>query len=449
MKPQKFSLSRISLSITIAICILVSVVFWEIQSITINLLITIFIVFIFFIFQSKEFLLTFLLSFLSALIFAILIYNATINSNLFISEWQDERVSDSQYFLHIAQMVASGEWRYLFATWGSFFPVLLGAGSLSLFGGNFIGIIFLNVLLYTCSIFLIAKTLGVNKIKVLPAAGLLPLQAFYNGMLSKEPLFIFMIACVCYLIYSIHRERATVLKVIMLIFISSCLFLFRPVGLMIVIFAAMIFYRNILSFKRIIQIIAIVLAGIFIVVLFIEQTNYRIPLAILSDNGKLDFSGLIDIRNERITARGLTGAIVEFVTPPLSLLFSPLLSLAWLVGPLPNVVPLLLAFNASFEFSTIAIFVRYADSVAMISMLIYLVIRKRQAKAYVSTIIFYFLILYTIFIATFQFFDSARHRYLTGAIMIVLVSVVHSRPRKILNGSIISTLNAINYRLER
>ena len=414
-------------SITFLI-VIIAVVLWPEKLNPISLVNAILITVLLLKLVSREYCEIFIRSFISSYIFANIIYFILSPQGIFDSIYLDGNASDSQYYLAQARsFILDHDISVLYSTWGSLIPISYGVFALELFGQNYIGIIFLNSLLYTTSIFWAASIFEIPryKYKTLSIVSFMPLQIFMNSMLSKEVIYLFLIIGSIYFykklstnIYSIFFNLVFSLFIILII-------IFRPSGaiiLFLVFILIGVFQKN--KIRNFIKIILLLfLLGAFSYYI-IENLGYRIPLFFLNDEGSVDFTTHEEISEDRISSHAIPNFAVPYFSPPWSILFSPILAMIWMISPLPFFGLLLKALGAfltgNIEFNYFAVIIRYFDSLFMIYFLINLFnkFRVQNLKKINNPLIIFFLI--QVFnIAVFQFFESGRHRYLPGFILII------------------------------
>jgi hypothetical protein len=154
------------------------------QSIAIFFLITITLLYI----SETEFIILFIASFLAASFFAFVNYLLLTPDGLFETNWQEPLVSDSQFFLYQSRIFLTDfDPSALLSTWGSLIPVTYGAIALSIFQNHYIGIVYLNCLLFALSISHLSYMIDPvgKKFSVYMPVCLMPLQSFYNSMLAS------------------------------------------------------------------------------------------------------------------------------------------------------------------------------------------------------------------------------------------------------------------------
>jgi hypothetical protein len=392
------------------------------QSIAIFFLITITLLYI----SETEFIILFIASFLAASFFAFVNYLLLTPDGLFETNWQEPLVSDSQFFLYQSRIFLTDfDPSALLSTWGSLIPVTYGAIALSIFQNHYIGIVYLNCLLFALSISHLSYMIDPvgKKFSVYMPVCLMPLQSFYNSMLAKEVLYLFLVIQLFYLHKLINEsEEFKTLNILRLIIILTTLLLFRPTGALI--FICVIGYRAFsLDFKmKLRSILIFSLAAIF-TLLLIDSINYTLPLFILGGNDELSLDSHLTLNSIWMESKGIPQILVPFFMPPWSVPLAPVLSILWLISPLPlfgALIDSLIGFQigrASFlDFATV---VRYLDSI-IIFYILFQCIRLRLDVFKNTQPIILFLLIQILAISSFQFFESGRHRYLPGVMFMIL-----------------------------
>jgi hypothetical protein len=122
-------------------------------------------------------------------------------------------------------------------------------------------------------------------------------------------------------------------------------------------------------------------------------------------------------------AKGIPQILLPFFMPPWSVPLAPVLSILWLISPLPlfgALIDSLIGFQigrASFlDFATV---VRYLDSM-IIFYILFKFIRLRLDIFKNTQPIILFLLIQILAISSLQFFESGRHRYLPGVMFMIL-----------------------------
>jgi hypothetical protein len=353
--------------------------------------------------------------------------------DLFSSSYQDPSASDSQFFLHEARRLADdGDITALFTTWGSLLPVLYGATALTLFGGSYIGILFLNSLIYSLSVLYGARLINISSgsYKLLPILGLMPLQGFYNSMLAKEPIYLFLVVFALYTIVDLINNRKKIaivfIKLTTFFFVALILVIFRPTGAIIL---------SVATFTYLIRQKGLKIAGIFVLsfsmmalvsTLIANYIDYSVPLFFIGKEGEISFSEQTDLSYERIGTR--MSRIPEFIAPiflpPASILASPILFPLWMISPLPTYMAFIEStgnlISGRLSFFDFSVIVRYLDAIMILLFLIRLVTKKLKIICLKNPLIL-FGFLQVLSIVIFQFIESGRHRYLPGYILALLV----------------------------
>lgn len=380
---------------------------------------------------SVTFCLTFAFSFCVATILALVVYGLLAPHGLFETAWQDPLASDSQYFLHQSRYFLSDyDWSALFTTWGSLVPVFYGAFALMAFGGNYIGIVFFNCLLYTASIFLAAKLFDISKQRqrLLPLIGLLPLQGFYNSMLAKEPIYLLLIIGALYAFNHAVKARCILCwHSLLFILLTFILVIFRPTGAILLGLVALITIAKRFGFMRAALLFTVIGILTIAAVMFANFIHYDLPLFFIGSEGGVNFESNLDIPIERMVSKQIPGSLMEFFLPPWSIVVSPILGLLWMISPLPLmgelVTALLGLFSDQFSFNNFATVIRYLDSFTIAWLFLYL-IRSRVSKVVMLQPLMLLGIFQVLTTVAFQFFESGRHRYLPGFILAVVVILI-------------------------
>jgi hypothetical protein len=359
-------------------------------------------------------------------IVAFYLYYILAPDNLFLISKQDPEygVTDSQYYYYLAREFIDGfNPNFIVGTWGSAAPVLYGSIVLSLFFKNFLGIVFVNVLIFTLSIGLILNSFPIRKYKGLWIIALLPICVLYNSMLSKEPIYLFL--CTLSLHYglkiAIHGKIANYFPFMLT---SIALVLFRPVGTVAVLLS-LVSYLILTKKTQALKVFFILFTTtITLSVLFSLIFDYKIPLFISDAGGGLEYQ--VSLASEAAYSKGVS-FIAPLVTWPFSFIFSPLLAIYWLVSPLPFIGDFVSTIyrvfeSDAFKFQDIALIFRVLESTLILVLLIK-VLMLFDKKIFLNKFVF-FAIYHTIFVVTFQFLESGRHRYLPDLIIVILYIVL-------------------------
>lgn len=421
------------LIIVLEIC--VATLLWPEPLEAISILIALLIAFALIVVGNTYFLLTFMCSFLLASIMAFIIYHLSAPLGLFATSWQDPHMSDSQYYLYEShRFLSDHDMSALFSTWGSLVPVFYGSVALEIFGGHYLGIVFANCLLYSIAVFLSARILGIPKYnyRLLPLLGLLPLQGFYNSMLSKEPIYLFLVVSALYVFQlSISYKKVSWPHLAVFSLLEIVLIIFRPVGALIIgIIALFITIRN-FGFNRMLFLLSIISAVSVAAIVFARNMDYFLPLFFLGKGYEVDFANQVHLLSADMASKSIPAGLAPLFSPPWSILASPLLGILWMVSPLPLLGKLADASTqfllGTFSFSELAIVIRYLDAMVMFLLSLLFIIRVKIKRA----IIFNPLVLFGVFqilgIVSFEFFESARHRYLPGVILAQLIILFSNR----------------------
>jgi len=416
------------------LCLLV----WPEESLNKNnyfLLIGIFIVFLI-LFFDDSFIKIFLVAFSSNFLCAILVYKLTSQYGVFETSDQNplHGVTDSQFFLHEARMLLqNGEIGALFSTWGGLVPVAYGAIALKLFSNNFVGIIFFNSMMYASSI-----KMGANLLELkspisqmfLPIMGLLPLQFLYGSMLSKEPIYLFLTVLSLFAFNQILDSRPNkIWSLTMLLTALSLGFLLRPGGVLIT--GVLFFYWMMRERKLKYILTSIVFGSIFLYLVL--KSGFQIPLFLIPTESGGGVSNQASNQQMFMDVKGVPEMLQVLFLPPVSIFISPILSIFWLILPLPLLGGLWTAIDhlldGDFRFGDLATLIKYLDAGLILIALNFLPKFKRICLSTRDNILFQFLILQILAIAAFNFYEASRHRYLPGFILILFVVSCHYKSK--------------------
>lgn len=375
---------------------------------------------------SNNFSRIFLNSFVASSIIAYILYAVTAPIGDFAAPSQASgAASDSQYFLFEARrFIYEDGIDALFSTWGSFIPVIVGSGALLVFSDNYMGIVFLNSLLYSYSVLMCSSILNISNgyLKFLPLLGWLPLQALYNSMISKEPIYIFLIIFSVYIITKKYSYGKMSFHY-WLFFMASLVLcmLLRPVAAIVVVFICIAYFAYKNSIRKVLYftfILTIIISGVILLSSYLE---YNLPIDISYDA----IIRQIDFVESAAEDKGIASNLIWLFTPPWSLLFSPILSVMWMVSPLPLLWNLIfqieLIFSSNFTFNILATIIRYIDATLMAMLLSSLFIRMRHFSSFLINPLISITIFLLIATVSFQFLESGRHRYFPGFILFMVL----------------------------
>jgi hypothetical protein len=409
-----------------ALCVFIFGVLWpekyEVLSIAIFAVLTLILLNI----SSFNFVILFTTAFFSASVFANINYYLLSSVGLFETSWQEPLATDSQFFLYESRrFLVDFDPAALFSTWGSLIPVAYGSIALSIFQNHYLGIVYVNCILFTISILRLAHLLNQGKKlhTLFIGACLMPLQSFYNSMLSKEVLYLFLVIELFYL-YQLFSEskRNQMAHIARIIVTLTILFIFRPTGAMI--FIGIVGYRSLTlnSSTKFTTLLIFAATSIF-AFLLIDTLDYSLPLQLLGGNDALSLDSHAALASIWIATKGIPQVLVPFFTPPQSIPLAPILGILWLISPIPLFGALFDALNSiqssRASFMDFATLVRYFDSLIMCYLLFRLIKYRflifNKPPAFVL-----FLVIQIFSISSLQFFESGRHRYLPGFILVIL-----------------------------
>lgn len=367
----------------------------------------------------------FLATFASAYTCALVVFWLTSPLGLWETASQVPEVTDSQFFLFEARRLLEGEISALVSTWGSLLPVAYGAIALAVFGDSYVGVVFLNSVLYCFSVILLMRAFGQPGIPWHTAyLGLLPIQMLYNAMLSKEVLFLALMAAGILAVIRIFATRAARARwIVMLVLIVGILVLFRPLGIALLGLAFAFAAIKARAPSLLVAGVIVIGLALFTTIAVVTLFDYAIPIALLID-GSLDWRSQADLAFESSLKSGFDSQFLALTYPPQSFIASPLLAVIWLIAPSPFLGRLVdsigALFAGSFQFSDLAIVLRYADSFVLIGLIVSLSTTGQRLRGFVSHPAVVVLVAYILAVVSFQFFESARHRYLVGVVMAIL-----------------------------
>jgi len=428
MPEQKVNYAELSTRTALLMCVMLSGVLWPEKyngwSIAIFAAFTFILLYI----SNFNFIVLFTSAFFSASIFAYINYYLLSPAGIFETSWQEPLATDSQFFLYESRrFLIDFDPAALFSTWGSLIPVIYGSIALGIFKNHFIGIVYCNCILYAISILRLSNLINPTRKNrtIFIAACLLPLQSLYNSMLSKEVLYLFLVVELFYLYQMIAESKQILIAHIWsIIVILTILFIFRPTGALI--FIGIVGYRSFtLKSSAKLTTFLIFLATSVFAFLLIVTLDYSLPLKFLGGNDELSLDSEAALTSIWIETKGIPQILVPFFTPPQSIPLAPLLGVLWLISPLPLLGALFDALNniqsSRASFMDFATLVRYFDSFIML----FLLFRLIKYRAYITRKMppfVLFLIIQVLSISSLQFFESGRHRYLPGFMLLILLS---------------------------
>ena len=153
---------------------------------------------------------------------------------------------------------------------------------------------------------------------------------------------------------------------------------------------------------------------------------FELPLALffLDDDGSFSLKMMAASQGELMEIKGVPSIIQPIFEFPNSLILSPLLSIFWLVSPIPLIGNLVNAFynlmNGIFVFGDLATIAKYCDAMLILGLLTFVTL-KRIAWWSTKNPLLIILVVQILNIVTFNFFEASRHRYMPGVILSLLV----------------------------
>lgn len=377
------------------------------------------------VFFSARFCRVFVHSFAASTLVAYAVYAVTAPVGDFSVPSQTAgAASDSQFFLFEARrFVFDGSIDALFSTWGSLVPVFFGGLSLLSLSGNYIGVVFFNSLLYSGAVILSSRIFNLSDraVRFLPVFGWMPLQAFYNSMISKEPIYLFLIILTLHSIAT-NNQDDRVRWYQWSIFASSlavCMLLRPPAAIVLALISiGYIFVKS--GIRSLIYLILILVCLSGAVFTAANYVGYSLP--IFFDSQGLDLQRVFI---ETVAEDKLNGSqFIWMLTPPWSVFLSPVLGVLWLFSPLPLLGNLSEGFysiwTGATTFRTLAIFVRYADAFIMLGLLAFVFLRRSRLESVLFNPLTMSAILLVIGTVMFQFLESGRHRYFPGFVLLLI-----------------------------
>lgn len=315
-------------------------------------------------------------------------------SGLEFTRFQNELVSDSNYYLFLAREIARSNFEKIAlanSTWLSQGVVLYGAFILWLTKRT-IFIWFINKLLIFHATTILAKNYVIKhrRIGFMFLVFSLPFFNYYTNMLTKETLSFFLLASV---LVSVKRKR----YVSLLVFLAMLFFV--RMNLLALVFAYFAFYWIIKKRRY----------GLLILLLLGIGMGYS---AVLESVGFVDLAANFEMRTGRsaLGVRGVVAGILGPTTFAKLVIFAPLRAVLWFYAPLPIV---------SFNFTSLFVwddwrntYVAYISLARLASalMLLFYTIKQRFAFRYLKNSIGLFVLIYVLVISTTSFVMGARYR---------------------------------------
>ena len=407
--------------------ITVLVLIWPENESPIGLILFISTVSIIFIYSNNQFCFLLTSTFFTSYLNSYYLYNTKNKYDLFRTSTQDQHLgmTDSQFFLYIAEQIIKTEsYDMLLWTWGSLIPTLFGTILLYIFN-LYYAIVFFNCLLYISSILTVLKIFKITKLKLsdILIISILPLSILYNSMLSKEPIFLYLVCLGISLISRINllepRFQYNNLK---LLLIGTILLLFRPIGFVILGGLYLFRARFIFLIKKLLFVIVFLIIVIFLLLLI----DYPLPLFFLN-KGSFDMSPMIAMQKQLASIKEIPTFLHNYIIPPYSFLLFPLLLLAWFLGPLINIGTFYLSIeyvlNYGYTFSEIINILKFID--LFIILFFFIILIKNRNLTSIRNIYLIILPLFIIlfFIVTFNFLESSRHKYFSTIFIFLLYKI--------------------------
>lgn len=365
---------------------------------------------------------SFIISFLAALLTAICQKWTLESEGVLYVDNQDQLTSgtDSQFYYYCAlRFLETYDVAYLDTTWGSILVVLYGSIVLFLSNFSYYGFALFNSYLYVRSIGLIQRSFGFSTYKKIDLLILsaLPMVAFYNAMLSKEPIYVY--------IYSVSLLSLSMIpsvhSILSLIVATMFSLVSRPTAVIFPLFTAII-YRFGWVFFLLTILLMLLFSGVVIqFVSAMRDFGLNIALNGIGEDG-IDFSATNSLVTEAAKLRGISSNLIPLILPPISFYLSPILIPLWMVSPLPLMGRLFDSLSSicggDSNFGDMAIVYRYVSSLINVGY-IYLVF-KRLGRRPGSRYAMLAFIVYVGSICIFHFLESGRHRYLADMLLIAI-----------------------------
>ena len=253
-------------------------------------------------------------------------------------------------------------------------------------------------------------------------------------MLAKEPLYLFLVIGALYSFgKAMTPGRLQWPYFLPLMGAMATLIIFRPTGAILLFTIALV---NVVARFGLARASALAMVVISLSVVTIGLANYMdyyLPLFFIGNEGGIDLSSHGDLLSERIATKSIPDSLVPLFSPPWSIILSPLLSLLWMISPIPLMGQLMAAFSnllqGNLSFGDLALATRYLDSVIIILLVFYL-FGKKITRSLLFQPLVLFGLLQIISIVALQFFESGRHRYLPGFILALTVTLFMTRRNK-------------------
>lgn len=351
-----------------------------------------------------------------ALLLHYVAYFGWANDNgLLVTATQDSTlgVTDSQYFLYIATtLVEDFNLKTLFVTWGSAFPIFVGYVALLLFKDP-IGILLINSAFYTLSILILFDTFRNSvspRMPLLIFIALLPYPLLYNIVPSKEPLFLFMISSGLYLIAKVKGKHKPSMFLAVVPLYCGLAMLFRPI--LFPILASYYFFGSKNLIKVALRMIALMLPALGVLYSLFIYLEVPLPLFFLSNNSFIGLAAITEMQQGVIDQRGYGSMMQLFSTFPYSVVLSPIGILIWLNSGLLSLTDIpsaLYTLLQGYDFISINIIVKVADNLALLFFVAASLLSKFGKRNHIILLLPAVLV---VFIVSFQFFESARHKYI-------------------------------------
>ena len=430
---SKYFFYRISLvQILTLFSVLISIVFWPEGFNLKSMLLASFITILTLAIAGKHLSRVFLITFLASAFSAFVIYALTYPAGIFETIDQNplRGGTDSQFMLHEARLFLKDfDVAHLKSTWGSVIPISYGAFAISSFGSSYIGLVYFNALLYSISIILCARVVNLssNKYALLPLFGLMPLQMAYNGMLSKEPIYLFIISLALSLISKISQTSNVLsFKFISIIIVIGVCFIFRSGGAIILgcIVISEIYKK--VSFRKFLLLISFFAAILMLIIVIYVGYDFRIPLFFLKTlEGGGGFEYMQALQQSFMVQKNIPEELQQLFFFPWNFLFSPIFFVAWIFMPLPimdgffdSISYLLSGDFILGHFLTLA---KYFDAFLMLTVLLRIFTKIKLLFKSPKNLVFWFFIFQIFAIVIFNFYESTRHRYLPGIFLIFIL----------------------------
>jgi hypothetical protein len=254
-------------------------------------------------------------------------------------------------------------------------------------------------------------------------------------MLAKEPIYLFLTTVMLFAVsrFSIQRKLISwnMALLIAMLFIGI---IFRPTGAIIVSVIAMIVIYSQYGLKTFFYFFSILILTLLLLVIYLLSIDYPIPLFFITQSdGGGGFAAQARIQFLFMQAKNIPESIQPIFSPPWSIVLSPILSLLWLVSPLPLIGGLINSivaiFDGSFRFGDLANIAKYLDAI-LIAIMIVVIFMKRIKWWVAPNPLVIFFIIQVMTLVMFNFFEASRHRYLPGFILVLFIIVTLNKHRK-------------------